>query len=203
MPKVKVPRKSVSIDMTPMVDMAFLLVTFFMLTTQFHATEPVSIAKPASISKTKLPDLNVMTIVVSNDGRVFFDLTGKYFRESLIQNMAQQYGIPLSADEKEAYGVAGEIGIPMSQMKGYLDATPAERKKMQQTGIPVDSAHNELRDWLTYAREANQMSAITIKADKDANYAVIKNVFSTLVDQNATTFSLITDLKTVPIAKKT
>lgn len=202
MPKVKVPRKSVSIDMTPMVDMAFLLVTFFMLTTQFHAAEPVSIAKPASISKTKLPDLNVMTITVSSDGRVFFDFAGKYFRKYLIQNMAQQYGINLTADEKDAYGVAGEIGVPMNQMKNYLDATPTQRKKIQQSGIPVDSVHNELKDWITYARLANQMSSITIKADKDANYAVIKNVFSTLQDQNANTFSLITDLKTVHTAKK-
>ncbi|MFM1898639.1 MAG: hypothetical protein RL577_879, partial [Bacteroidota bacterium] len=35
MPKVKMPKSSPSLDMTPMVDLAFLLVTFFMLTSSF------------------------------------------------------------------------------------------------------------------------------------------------------------------------
>ena len=44
MPKIKPKRHGVLIDMTPLVDVAFLLLTFFMLTTQFKPPEEVQIA---------------------------------------------------------------------------------------------------------------------------------------------------------------
>ncbi len=43
MPKFKPHRQGVRIDMTPLVDVAFLLLTFFMLTTQFKPQEEVTI----------------------------------------------------------------------------------------------------------------------------------------------------------------
>jgi len=41
MPAVKVKRMGIAIDMTPLVDVAFLLLTFFMLTTKFKPQEEV------------------------------------------------------------------------------------------------------------------------------------------------------------------
>ncbi|HEY6191777.1 MAG TPA: biopolymer transporter ExbD [Bacteroidota bacterium] len=71
MPRIKKARVSVKIDMTPMVDVAFLLLTFFMLTTQFRPPEEVQIVLPASHSAFKLPESNVMLITISKDDRIF------------------------------------------------------------------------------------------------------------------------------------
>lgn len=67
MPKFKKARVGVKIDMTPMVDVAFLLLTFFMLTTQFRPPDEVQIVLPSSHAPFKLPESDVMTISVGKD----------------------------------------------------------------------------------------------------------------------------------------
>ena len=69
MPKVKVPRKSTSVDMTAMTDVAFLLLTFFMLATKFKPDEPVVVDTPSSISEIKLPESGIMQITIDKQGR--------------------------------------------------------------------------------------------------------------------------------------
>jgi biopolymer transport protein ExbD len=86
MPKIKKARVSVRMDMTPMVDVAFLLLTFFMLTTSFRPPEEVQIVLPASHSAFKLPESDVMLISLSKDNRILlgFDsprLMGRVFGE--------------------------------------------------------------------------------------------------------------------------
>ena len=71
MPKHKKGRVGVRIDMTPMVDVAFLLLTFFMLTTQFKPPEEVSVELPASHSQFKLPESNLILITVNKEGKIY------------------------------------------------------------------------------------------------------------------------------------
>jgi biopolymer transport protein ExbD len=83
MPKIKMRRVGIRIDMTPLVDIAFLLLTFFMMTTQFKPVEEVEIALPSSHSEFKLPESDVMTISISKDGRIFLGLDSQRLRARL------------------------------------------------------------------------------------------------------------------------
>ena len=58
-------RIGVSIDMTPMVDVAFLLLIFFMTTTQFQPPERDKIDLPKSSSEAKSPESDIITIAVT------------------------------------------------------------------------------------------------------------------------------------------
>jgi len=71
MPKIKMPKSSPSIDMTPMVDLAFLLVTFFMLAASFRSSEPVQVTTPTSVSDKIIPS-NIIMVTLDKGGRVFF-----------------------------------------------------------------------------------------------------------------------------------
>ncbi len=64
-------RVGIKIDMTPMVDVAFLLLIFFMSTTQFKPPEEVSVSLPFSSSEIKVPEINTIILTVNKDGRVF------------------------------------------------------------------------------------------------------------------------------------
>ena len=60
-----------SIDLTPMVDLGFLLVIFFIMMTQFTPPDPVEVSIPRSTADSKLPDSNIITVLVTKEGRVF------------------------------------------------------------------------------------------------------------------------------------
>ncbi|MFA5031019.1 MAG: biopolymer transporter ExbD [Patescibacteria group bacterium] len=70
-------RISVRIDMTPMVDIAFLLLIFYMSTTQFKPPETKSVKLPTSHSQITLPDKDIINVTVTKDDSVFVDYIRK------------------------------------------------------------------------------------------------------------------------------
>lgn len=68
-------RVGVRIDMTPMVDVAFLLLIFYMSTTVFKPPEKKSVTLPASHAKLPLPDKNIINITVTKEDSIFIEFT--------------------------------------------------------------------------------------------------------------------------------
>ncbi|RYF88380.1 MAG: biopolymer transporter ExbD [Chitinophagaceae bacterium] len=198
MAKVKPQRTSPSLDMTPLVDLAFLLVTFFMLTTKFAPDDPVIVDMPSSVSEIKLPETDIMTITVSREGQVYFGIDGQFTKQRLLDNISQKYGVSFSPEETRAFVLSSSFGLPIRGLKSYLALEPAERKKIQQPGIPTDSTNNELADWIVYSRMANPKLRIAIKGDRDADYPTVAKVISTLQDKKVNRFNLITNMEAGP-----
>jgi len=67
-------RIAISIDMTPMVDIAFLLLIFFMSTTQFKKPEEVEVQIPTSHSTFKLPGNGMIVITVTRNSDIFMTM---------------------------------------------------------------------------------------------------------------------------------
>src|ERR1019366_8728293 len=74
--KPKGKKSSTHIDMTPMVDLAFLLLTFFMLTTSFNKPKTMEIVMPDKPKdekdQTKINQKNVMNLILGPNNRLFY-----------------------------------------------------------------------------------------------------------------------------------
>jgi len=70
----KVHRVGLRIDMTPLVDIAFLLLTFFMMTTSMSRPQTMEINLPPEEVKVEIAESNLLTIRVDNSGDIFWNL---------------------------------------------------------------------------------------------------------------------------------
>lgn len=93
-------RLGVRLDMTAMVDVAFLLLTFFMLTTTFRPPEEVSVDVPISHSQLKLPTANVITLTVTKTGSLWMDVDAQVVRAKIFgPEFAQRSGKQITLGE--------------------------------------------------------------------------------------------------------
>jgi len=216
MSKIKVAKSAPSLDMTPMVDLAFLLVTFFMLTASFRMAEPVVVDPPASHAEKTLPD-NTILVSIDGIGRPFFGVSNAEAKVATLMKMSDKYKVKFNEAQVKKFGGMSSFGVDIKDLPRYIDATENERLKFQpQKGVPNDSLRDpQLSDWVRYAaQETNgiyirerdkakeagrdfvgEKVRYAIKADAKSKYMYVKAVLKTFTDMKIYRFNLITSLE--------
>ncbi len=226
MGKVKIKKKETRIDMTAMSDVTVLLLTFFMLTSTFLQKEPVQVITPPSVAEEKVPDANLLSVLVSPDGKVFLEVLGskdstmksETVRADLLKNMAAEYkrthpsaNLSFTNTEIETFSKINAFGVPITKMKEWLNLEPEERDKALKTaGIPINMNEdpnnpNEFQMWVRAAYNSVNEElkdaivsgrGIAIKADQTTPYSVVNVVMDNLQTMKMNKFTLMTALKT-------
>jgi biopolymer transport protein ExbD len=150
-------RIGVAIDMTPMVDVAFLLLIFFMTTTTFKPPEEVVIDLPVSHAEYKVPDSDVLILSITSDSQIFSQLGThdpmRRVEATQVTDLVRQerthnprLRVIVKADKNASYGT-------MEDMMNSLQAARATRFVLMTEGeegstgegkdLPVEGAEGE------------------------------------------------------------
>jgi len=207
MPKVKIPRKSTSIDMTAMCDVAFLLLSFFILATKQKPPEVLTVTPPASVSSKAAPDKSIL-ITMTKDGKAFLMLGDETKKAEILSNINSTKGINLSAAELKKWEKSPFIGLPLNQIKSSLQRT-VEIPAGQLPGIPVDSTNNEMIDWIksvtnVYAGtdQRKLQEILLVKGDQSTLYPVFKNIKKAFKKNEIYKFRIVTNGEAVPVGSE-
>jgi len=197
MPKIKKPRIGFRVDMTPMVDVAFLLLTFFMLTAKFKSQSQEDEAKfdlrlPSALADTtKLPEYNMAMITVGidtakGDTAMLFAVTNEPDRPAVYAplDLKDASGNPLN---KDALISKPSVRVTLDQLD----------KVVLQSRIVDASKPAKLRG-LRYA----------LNADKRVDYGFISDIMDVLTKNGVIRFNFVTktgrseEVNTAPVAAK-
>ena len=203
MGKVKIKKNDVWIDMTPMSDVMVLLLTFFMLTSTFVKNEPVKVVTPGSVSEIKVPEKDVLNILVDKSGKVFMSMDNQAQMVDVLSGMTGQFGVDLNNTQIKKFQKDPMWGVPMDKLKAYLSLDESKMaEEIKNQGIPTDSivtdgnkGKSEFQLWVEQARSVNADIKIAIKADEKTPYSIIKKVMSELQDMSENRYYLITSYK--------
>jgi biopolymer transport protein ExbD len=141
-------RIAIRIDMTPMVDVAFLLLTFFMLTTAFNRPQAMEINLPPGDTKVEIAASNLMTLLVVPDGSIYWEIgtqppkpvAWKDFRKLIIdENKANPRLVTLiKVDRKAKYqdmiNILDELNLDNVTRFSLAPMTPQDQAALAKVG---------------------------------------------------------------------
>jgi biopolymer transport protein ExbD len=205
MARAKIPRKSTTVDMTAMCDVAFLILTFFILTTKFKSDDKVPVNMPSSVANKFAPEKDVFLITMSKDGKVFasMDENTSKKREVLEQlNTDNKLGL---TDQDIAKLVKQSIwGVSLGSLKQAAGLTDKQLGP-DLPGIPVnDSTNNQLIQWIRAVQEVymGERPTFLLKGDNVAKYPSFKNVLDAMKKSDQLKFQMVTNPGMVPVGSE-
>ncbi len=206
MPSVKMPRKSTDTDMTPFVDVAFLILSFFIMATKFKPPEPVTITTPNSVSSQDLPADDAVMVTIDTANRVFFSVLAekdKTIFDDVIKKVGTIRNITFSNDQIMNFRKTFAVGVPFSQLPSLLSLEPENQTASSQAGIPVmDTLDNQLVTWIQAAKEVyrdrQKGLKYLIKGDGESKYPTFEAVVSAFKLNDEFKYNLVTSLENAP-----
>ena len=207
MPKVKIPRKSTTIDMTAMCDVAFLLLSFFILATKQKPPEVLAVKTPTSVSSKAAPEKSIL-ITMTKEGKVFLMLGDETKKNAIIDDFNTTRGLQLTAPELAKLKKAEYIGMPVNKLKSALDMSQEIPANLMD-GIPTDSTNNELSFWIrsitnAYKGEDQKIlqDMLLVKGDGEALYPIFKSVKEAFKANELFKFRIVTEGESVPVGSE-
>jgi biopolymer transport protein ExbD len=141
-------RISIRIDMTPMVDVAFLLLIFFMVTTVFRQPQAMEINLPPKDQSVKVAQSHVIVLRVNSQGNIFWNMVtdmeapptpvtmhdvGKLLRDHLAQDPDLITIIKVNRDAQYHYMVdlMDELALSNVERFSLAPMTPRDIKDIE------------------------------------------------------------------------
>ena len=208
MGRAKIPRKSTSIDMTAMCDVAFLLLSFFILATKQKPPEAVTVTAPSSVSAEAAPEKSIL-ITLTKEGKVFLMIGDDAKKKEILQDINTTRSLGLTPGELSALGKMPFIGMPLAKLKQLVNlSTPLPPNEME--GIPIkDSTNNEMVDWLRSVTNAYSGTDVKelekillIKGDNDALYPEFKSIKYAFKKNELFKFRIVTNSTSAPMGSE-
>ncbi len=153
--KVRAKKASTRIDMTPMVDLAFLLLTFFVLTSTLNKPQAMQVTMPEKPKEgdeqPEINEKNVMTIVLGENNKVYWymgitdpvvevtDLSANGVRKILLQKKAElpKLVVLIKALDESRYknmvDILDEMSISSVQRYALVDITSIDKELVKES----------------------------------------------------------------------
>ncbi len=172
--KKRAKKSSTRIDMTPMVDLAFLLLTFFVLTSTFAKPKTMEINYPAKPKKLEdqIKVNNALTFILSEDDRIYY-----YYGQFYAEGMPNPEGKPLTKLIETSFQADGLHKILLDRNKPTTKEIDALTEQLKKKEI-VDTTYKRL---VNRAKGDKEALTVLVKADDGAVY---KNVIDVVDELN-------------------
>lgn len=209
------PRVGIAIDMTPMVDIGFLLVIFFMSTYHARPPETVKVDLPVSRSPLKVPESDILIFTILPPERAFAmaESLNPSALQARIEQMTRQPGpdgrplrYELAVDEavrefrteaKKREMVGEARGLAPAQLKARADSIVLWWNLGRGSAQPI--LMSGVGDMLVRQRIQNPRLRLVVKTDVLCQSGVVLDLMDILASPavNMLRFSLVTMLKGV------